>query len=87
MRKLPVGLLCRTSISLHRRENQVHISPCLGLAKEGRFAIVTNAGLRCDGRVGLQRELLHADEQTDATAKSCGPGIPVLMPSFAEDDP
>jgi hypothetical protein len=24
----------------------------------------------------------HADEQTDATAKSCGPGIPTLMPSL-----
>jgi hypothetical protein len=67
---------------LQRRANQVHISCRLGLATEGRFAIVTNAGSRCGGRVGLQRESLHADEQTDATAKSCGPGIPTLMPSL-----
>jgi hypothetical protein len=83
MHKLPVGLLCRMRATLLRRANQVHILACLGLAKEGRFAIVTNAGLRCGGRVGLQRDLTgHADEQIDATAKSCGPGIPTLMPSW-----
>jgi hypothetical protein len=29
----------------------------------------------------------HADERTDATVKSCGPGLPVLRSSFAADDP
>jgi len=47
----------RRKIRLHRRANQVHISCRLGLATEGRFAIVTNAGWRCGGRVGLQRDL------------------------------
>jgi hypothetical protein len=32
----------------------------------------------------LQRELIMRTNKPDATAKSCGPGIPVLMPSLRQ---
>jgi len=52
------------------------------LAEEGRFAIVTSVEpgkrwARCSAAWCHSR----ADERSDATAKSCGPGTPVLMPS------
>jgi len=37
------------------------------------------SGAGCGGRVGLQHDF-HADERSDATVKSRGSGIPVLMP-------
>src|SRR3984893_14311171 len=52
---------------------------CRPVPKEGRFAIVTNAG----------RDAVDASGATDEsaelrTAKSCGPGAPMLALSFAE---
>jgi hypothetical protein len=44
IRKLPVGLLCRSAAMLRRRANQVHIFRRPALIQEGRFAIVTNVG-------------------------------------------
>ena len=81
MSKVPVGLLCRSYPRLRRRANQPHIFARLGLATRGVSRSSRTLGLGCGGRVGLQRDLGHADEQIDATVKSCGPGIPVLMPS------
>ena len=39
------------------------------------------SGAGCGGRVGSQHDC-HADERSDATVKSRGSGIPVLMPSW-----
>jgi hypothetical protein len=52
---------------------------CRPVPKEGRFAIVTNAG----------RDAVDASGATDESAelrtvKSCGPGAPMLALSFAE---
>jgi hypothetical protein len=52
---------------------------CRPVPKEGRFAIVTNAG----------RDAVDASGATDEsaelrTAKSCGPGAPTLALSFVE---
>jgi hypothetical protein len=50
------------------------------LDEEGRIAIVTTreAGLR------WTRELRKTSASVARTAKSCGPGIPTLMPSCAD---
>jgi len=49
--------------------------------REGRIAIVTTREVGCDGRDVSQR-VLHAPTNDMArTMKSCGPGIPLLMPS------
>jgi adenylate/guanylate cyclase family protein len=45
---------------------------------EGRLAIVTDVAVRCGGREGHERRTWPA-----RTAKSCGPGAPVLALSFA----
>jgi hypothetical protein len=39
--------------------------PASRLDQEGRFAVVTNVGVGCGGRVGLQRGFHHADGQRD----------------------
>jgi hypothetical protein len=56
---------------------------CISLAipahTEGRFAIVTDVGLGCDGRGRRQRRGRYL-----RTAKSCGPDAPTLASSVAE---
>jgi hypothetical protein len=58
---------------------------CISLAipahTEGRFAIVTDVGLGCDGRGRRQRRGRYL-----RTAKSCGPDAPTLASSVAEGD-
>jgi hypothetical protein len=53
---------------------------------EGRIAIVTDAGRECGGRGVSQRSFGFADEGMSRTVKSCGPGIPVLMPNLRCDE-
>jgi hypothetical protein len=49
--------------------------------QEGRIAIVTTREAGCDGR-GMSQHVLHMRTNGMVrTVKSCGPGIPVLMPS------
>jgi hypothetical protein len=47
--------------------------------RQGRFAIVTDVGLGCDGRGWRQRR-----ERYLRTAKSCGPDAPTLASSWRE---
>src|ERR1700730_1111043 len=44
----------------------------------GRVAIVTNVAVRCGGRVARERRA-----RAMRTAKSCGPGAPMLASSLA----
>ena len=78
MHKLPVGLLCRilTACAVGQiRFTFPHVPP----RQEGRIAIVTTRGVGCDGR-GMSQRLIARTNDMVRTAKSCGPGIPVLMP-------
>jgi hypothetical protein len=38
----------------------------------------------CGGRVGSQRDLIMPTNDIDADVKSCGPGLPVLRPSWRQ---
>jgi hypothetical protein len=52
----------------------------------GRFAIVTDVGCGMRWAPRVAAWFSARTNGSDAPAKSCGPGIPVLMPSFADDD-
>src|ERR1700744_1646994 len=70
--------------NLHRRANQVHISARPASARGAyRDRHDTRGGMRWTRRVAA---LESADERHGADVKSCGPGIPVLMPSLRCDE-
>jgi hypothetical protein len=48
--------------------------------QEGRVATVTRREVGCDGLSVLQHACRARTNNTDRTVKSCGSGIPVLMP-------
>jgi hypothetical protein len=56
------------------------------LDQEGRFAIVTNVGVGCDGLSELQLACERTND-SDRTAKSYCPGAPTLALSRLGDDP
>jgi len=60
--------------------NQQHF-PAVPRPQEGRFAIVTDVGCGMRWTRWRTRRMRRS-----RTAKSCGPGIPTLMPSFRGDD-
>jgi hypothetical protein len=85
MQKLPVEQISKNlsspsakNISLFPRGKSV---ACLGAShpNEGRVAIVTNVAVRCGGRKARDRRA-----RAMRTAKSCGPGAPMLASSSWE---
>jgi hypothetical protein len=67
MRRLPVGLLCRSHARLRRRANQNDLSAHPASMTEGRIAIVTRRGKRDAVDVSmLQRDLFAPTNNIDA---------------------
>jgi hypothetical protein len=78
---------CSSTISLHEQRacavGQIRFTfPRVPPRQEGRIAIVTTRGVGCDGRDVSQCIFDARTNGRARTAKSCGPGIPVLMPSL-----
>ena len=69
-------VLARKICRLCRRANQWSPLRASRPDQEGRFAIVTNVGSGCDGRVGAARRAASS-----RTAKSCGPDVSTLISS------
>jgi hypothetical protein len=66
---------------LWRRANQLQISARPGPMKRGASRSSRALDRGCDGRDVAQRAVSSPTNGTLRTAKSCGPGLPVLRPS------
>ena len=86
MRKLPVVPVCRKLIACLVGQISRTFSPVSALP---RGALRDRHERWAWDAVGASvcSLIIQADEQTDATAKSCGPDLPVLGSSFADDEP
>ena len=82
----PSSLICLSSpgcknifVSFRRKSYLCSLHPVPG---RGALAIVTNVGMGCGGREGVERNSLRGRTMFLRTAKPCGPDAPTLASSW-----
>ena len=87
IRDLPVAPTCRKVLVLRFAPNHEHHPRCPALAERGASRSSRTLSAGCDGRDGTSAQALRGRVMLSRTEKSCGPGIPTLMPSRRDVSP
>ena len=87
IRDLPVAPTCRKVLVLRFTPNHEHHPRCPALAERGASRSSRTLSAGCDGRDSTSAQALRGRVMLSRTEKSCGPGIPTLMPSRRDVSP